>query len=526
MFPEEDMSKHDVNFLPAGKTVTAEDGTLISDAAKEAGVTIELPCGGKGKCRRCMVEISSGGGPSSRVLACSTPVSGNVSVTIPQREGGVVASSDHRSLKVKSVSPMVKFDGDNYGLAVDIGTTTVAVSILDINNGLDLYSAAGENRQRLRGEDVLTRIQYAEDGGTEELRKLALESINDLIDVCLDRRCSPNSVRAAYISGNTTMLHLFLGVDPSPIRAEPYEPVFKEKELTGKESGLRIDPAARVVCMPSVSAYVGGDITSGIVASGMDSADDLALLIDVGTNGEVALGNKDLMIVCSSSAGPAFEGGGVTSGMLARIGAIDSVRIIGGKISFTTISSGKPRGICGSGLIDLLAELFRNGWTDKRGSFTDKAPTELGPEGRFLRIVDHITVTQDDLRTMMLTKAAIYAAAESLVKNVGTDIRNISRIYIAGGFGSFIDLENAVSIGLFPDVPRSNYTYLGNASLEGAKYALISSSFRARVAKVFKRMTYLDLGSDPTFFEEYMSAQFLPHTDMTRFPSAGPAERK
>jgi len=519
------MSKHDVRFMPAGRTVTAENGILISNAAKEAGVNIELPCGGKGKCGRCMVTVSDRKGQPSRVLACQTQISTDVDVTIPDKEGAVVASSDHRSLKVKKVTPLVRSDGDNYGLALDIGTTTIAASVLDMNNGLDLYSAAGENRQRLRGEDVLTRMQYAEDGGTEELRELVLGSINDLIDICLDRRCSPDSIRAVYVSGNTTMIHLFLGVDPSPMRTEPYEPVLKEAEITGKESGLAVNPTARVVCMPSVSAYVGGDITSDIVASEMDSADELALLIDVGTNGEVALGNKDMMIVCSSSAGPAFEGGGVTSGMLARIGAIDSFRIDDGKMVFTTILSGRPKGICGSGLIDLVAELFRNGWTDKRGSFTDKAPTETGADGIFLRIVGDIIVTQDDLRTMMLTKAAIYAAAESLAKNVGADIRGISRIYIAGGFGSFIDLENAISIGLFPDVPRENYAYLGNASLGGAKYALISASFRARVAKVFKRMTYLDLSSDPMFFEEYMSAQFLPHTDAARFPSAKKAGR-
>jgi len=515
------MSKHSVHFLPAGKTVSADDGTIISDAAKEAGVKIELPCGGKGKCGRCMVSVSSEkDGQQSRVLACQAKISGDVYVTLPKKEGAVVASSDHRLLKVDKVSPIVKFeDGANYGLAIDIGTTTIAVSILDMNNGLDLYSSAGENRQRLLGEDVLTRIQYAEEGGTEELRSLVVETINDLIDVCLDRRCSPDSVRAVYVSGNTTMLHLFTGVDPSPIRTEPYEPVFKEKEITGKESRLNVNPSARVICMPSVSAYVGGDVTSDIVASGMDSSDELSLLIDVGTNGEVALGNKEMMIVCSSSAGPAFEGGGVTSGMLARVGAIDSVKITGGKIRFTTIASAKPAGICGSGLIDLMAELFRNGWIDKRGSFTEKAKTEIGKDGRFLRIVDNITVTQDDLRTMMMTKAAIYAAAESLTKNVGTDLKDLKKIYIAGGFGSFIDLESAVAIGLFLDVPRDRYVYLGNASLEGAKYALISASFRARIAKAFRRMTYLDLSSDPTFFEEYMSAQFLPHTDTVRFPS-------
>lgn len=518
------MAEHTIHFLPEGKTITIESGTKISDAAKIAGVNIPLPCGGKGKCGKCMVKLSESSdesAASTRVLACQTSISGDVYVTIPQKEGAVVASSDHRAIKVDKLSPVVKSElENNYGLAIDIGTTTIAVSILDMNQGLDLYSATGENRQRMKGEDVLTRIQYAEDGGTEELRTLVVDSINDMIDVCLDKRCSPNSVRAVYVSGNTTMIHLFLGIDPSPIRMEPYEPVIKEAEITGRESRLFVNPLARVICMPSVSAYVGGDITSDIVASGMDKADETSILIDVGTNGEIALGNKDMMIVCSSSAGPAFEGGGITSGMLARMGAIDSVKIIDGKMTFTVIASAAPRGICGSGLIDIVAEMFKAGWIDKKGNFTSKASTKGEGIDKFLRISGDVVITQEDINTIILTKAAIYSSVESLVKNVGVNLEDMEKIYIAGGFGTFIDLESAVTIGLFPDVPRDKYAYLGNASLAGAKHALLSATFRARIAKVFKRMTYLDLSSNVTFFEEYVSAQFIPHTDVKRFPSA------
>lgn len=513
--------KHTVRFLPKDVSIQVEGGTVISDAAKAAGVKIELPCGGKGRCGRCMVGVSGAGDANEeRVLACRAAVTRDITVTVHQKEGEVVASNDHRTIKIDRLSPLVKNDGEfNYGLAIDIGTTTIAVSILDMNRGLDLYSAAGENRQRLRGEDVLARIQYAEEGGTEELRDLAVASINDMIDICLDRRCSPNSVNAVYVAGNTTMIHLFLGIDPSPIRVEPYEPVIKEAEITGRESRLLVNPEARVICLPSVSAYVGGDITSGIVGSGMDKQDEVSMLIDVGTNGEVALGNKDMMVVCSSSAGPAFEGGQIGSGMLARRGAIDSVSIEDGEIRYTVIGSTNPKGICGSGIIDLVAELFRNGWIDKKGSFTSKTQTEIIDGTVAFRIVDDIVITQDDINTIMLTKAAIYSSAESLVRNLGTEMDSLDRIYIAGGFGNFINLESAITIGLFPDVPREKYAYLGNASLAGAKYALLSATFRARIAKVFKRMTYLDLGSNPIFFEEYMGAQFLPHTDDTRFPS-------
>ena len=509
-----------VSFFEENKEVVVQSGTTISDAAKAAGVKIELPCAGKGRCGRCAVHVSdSKDGTPARVLACTTKVEKNIFVKIPSGDGAVVASNDYRKVRIGKISPVVKGKDPNYGVAVDIGTTTIAVSVTEMNNGLDLYSAAGENRQRLRGEDVLARIQYAEEGGTEELRTLVTDSINDLIDVCLDRRCSPDSMNAVYVSGNTTMIHLFLGIDPSPIRMEPYEPVVKKAEISGAESGLRVNPDAKVICMPSVSSYVGGDVTSDIVSSGMDVSNKMSLLIDVGTNGEVALGDKEIMMVCSSSAGPAFEGGQTTSGMLARIGAIDSVKIVNGKIEFTTIGSADPKGICGSGIIDLTAEMFKNGWIDKKGSFTGKAKTEAENGTAYLRIVGDVRISQDDIYTIILTKAAIYSSTEALVKNMGISFDDLETIYIAGGFGNFIGMENAITIGLFPDVPREKYAYIGNSSLAGAKYALLSSSFRARIDKVFDRMTYLDLGSNPLFFDEYSSAQFLPHTDISRFPS-------
>lgn len=508
-----------VRFDPQGKALDVEEGTLISDAAKTAGVNIELPCGGKGRCGRCMVTISVEGKGSERKLACQTPVDADMVVTVQQKEGSVIASDDHRKVKVDRLSPIVRKDGYNYGLAIDIGTTTIAVSIVDMTAGIDLYSATGENRQRRRGEDVLTRIQYAEEGGTDELRSLVLESVNDLIDVCLDRRCSPDSVNAVYVSGNTTMIHLFLGIDPSPIRAEPYDPVVREAEITGEESGLSVNKEARVICMPSVSSYVGGDITSGITVSGMDIDEEMSMLIDVGTNGEVALGNRDMMVVCSSSAGPAFEGGTISSGMIARTGAIDSIRIVNGKMEYTVIGSKEPKGICGSGLIDLVAELFRNGWVDKRGNFTDKAGAKKDGDDVVLLITDDVRITQDDINTIIMTKAAIFSSLMSMLKNIGADMMDMKKIYIAGGFGNFIDLESAITIGLFPDVPRDRFVYLGNASLGGAKYALLSKQFRSRISKLFKRMTYLDLSSNAIFFDEYTGAQFIPHTDPSLFPS-------
>jgi uncharacterized 2Fe-2S/4Fe-4S cluster protein (DUF4445 family) len=271
--------------------------------------------------------------------------------------------------------------------------------------------------------------------------------------------------------------------------------------------------------MPSPAAYVGGDVTSDIIDSGMDVETDLALMIDVGTNGEIALGNKEVMLVCSSSAGPAFEGEKMTSGMMARPGAIDSFEICNGKFEFTVIGGTVPKGICGSGYIDILAQLFLNGFIDKKVKFTAKAATTVKEGRKLLTIADKVYLSEDDIRNAILTKASIYSASRTLIKGLGVTMNDIGKIYIAGGFGNFINTESAITIGMLPDIPRERFVYLGNASLAGATQALLSEFVRTRISDVFKRITYVDLGSDPTFSDEYMSALFLPHTDSDQFPS-------
>ncbi len=496
-----------VTFLPEGRTVEVSEGTTISDAGIKAGVKIKLPCAGNGRCGKCIVEVGN-----ERVLACQTKVADGMVVTVPEEDTGkVIAATDHRAVELQDISPI----SDGYGLAVDIGTTTIAAEIIDLSDGSVIFRSADMNGQRSRGEDVLARIEYAGEGGTDELRGLVLRTINEIIGRYDADGYTPDLIRSAYIAGNTAMLHLFLGIDPSPIRYPPFEPVVKDAVITGKESGLDINPDAKVFCMPSVSSYVGGDITSDIVDSGMDRAEGLALMIDVGTNGEVAIGNADMLLCCSSSAGPAFEGSQMTSGMLAKDGAIDSVRIVDGKVHCTVIGGGEPKGICGSGIIDLVAQMFLAGMLDRRGNLTEKS----GAKDGVFTIAGDVVITQSEISNVIMTKAAIYSAAGTMVRSLGVGFEDLDRIYIAGGFGNFIDMESAITIGLFPDVDRSKYEYLGNASLAGAKYALISKDFRDRIDEVFPKMTYVDLGSDPVFYDEYMSAQFLPHTDDSKFPT-------
>ena len=501
-------ARYTVTFLPSGKSAEVEAGTRISDAAKAAGVEIATPCGGTGRCGRCTVLIE--GDFEDRVLACMTPVDRDMKVAIPEDSGKVVAATDDKHLEIDDLTPM----SANLGLAVDIGTTTVALDVMEMASGREVFSAADVNGQKRLGDDVLARIQYAADGGTDELRSLIVKTINTLISDFGER----GRIDSAYIAGNTTMEHLFVGTDPTPIRMEPYEPVVVSSELTGSDSGLEICPDAKVLTMPCISAYVGGDITSDIVYAGMDRSEGMSLLIDVGTNGEVALGNADMLMVCSSSAGPAFEGGNLRSGMLAKTGAIDSVRIKDGRAEYTVIGGVEPKGICGSGIIDLLAQLYLNGLVDKRGNFTEKAELK---DGRFILHGD-IGISVPEIRDVMMTKAAIFSASRALVRNLGIEFSDLDKVYIAGGFGNFIDMDSAIAIGMFPDLPRDRFVYLGNASLAGAKAALLSSSFRERIDSAFAKMTYLDLSSDPVFFDEYMSAQFIPHTDSSLFPSVIP----
>ncbi len=491
-------------FQPGSISIDVPEGTSVADAAVKAGVKIKLPCGGKGRCGKCIVNIDG-----ERLLACRTEVRDGMVVEIPEKSSGkVIVATEYRKMDYGEIEPL----SDNYGLAVDIGTTTVAVEIINMKDGTSVYKGSSVNLQRDRGEDVLARIQYAEEGGTEELHNLILQTINKIID---DSYVNVAEIKSAYISGNTTMIHLFLDVNPAPIRYPPFNPVVTEMEIKGSQSGLHINPKARVVCMPSVSSYVGGDITSDIVDSGIDVSEKISMLIDVGTNGEVALGNKDILMCCSSSAGPAFEGSQMTSGMLAEDGAIDSVKITDGKVNYTVIGGGKPKGICGSAIIDIISELFKNGYIDKRGNFTEKS----GVKDKF-EIAKGVVITQSEILSVIMTKAAVYSATRSMVRNLGVTFESLDRIYIAGGFGRFIDLDSAISIGLFPDVDRDKYEYLGNASLSGAKRALMCAKFRKRIDDLFPKMTYLDLSSDPVFYDEYTSAQFLPHTDLSQFPSS------
>jgi len=612
-------------------------GTLISEAARLAGVEISQPCGGQGRCGRCLVQVVEGDihrrsqmRLSSQdislgyALACQTVVETDARIIIPTQQLHRRLTSDKPAVDIfipewyvpelnqtlqrlpLHLDPPSKSDQtddwsrlqrafraefnipniraslgvlrklgqtlrdsdwevttviDTYawdcpecpprmvdlipgiqpkftplwGLAIDIGTTTVSVWLVNLITGDVKAQAAEYNRQITRGEDVISRIVYASKGnGLTELSSLVTGTINDLIEkVCVQAKIKPTDIYKATIAGNSTMIHLLLQVSASSIRLEPFitalnhVPLFEAEDL-----GINICSSATVDCLPGVASYVGSDITAGVLSSGMYQSEKLTLFMDVGTNGEIVLGSSDWLVTCACSAGPAFEGAGVKDGMRATDGAIEEVWINRETLEPTirVIGGGKPIGICGSGLLSLLAELFLSGVIDKAGNIRTHLPTPRVREGEhgdeyvvvWAKQSGHgqdIVITHVDIDNLLRAKAAIYAGYETLAQSVGISLDMVEQFLVGGSFGKYINVEKAIEIGLFPDMEWSKIKYLGNTAIYGAYLALLDKSSREQIRQIASRMTYVELSADNSFYEAFMSAMFLPHTNLDYFPS-------
>jgi uncharacterized 2Fe-2S/4Fe-4S cluster protein (DUF4445 family) len=420
------------------------------------------------------------------------------------------------------------------GLALDIGTTTVTALLVDLTTGQVLNSAAEYNAQIARGEDVISRIIYAEKKDLNELGELVRQTIDTLLER-LKRRTgiSPEGIHKVTVVGNTTMIHLFLSLPPSSIRLTPYIPTVNHPQsYLASELELGVHPQASVLCLPGVASYVGADITAGVLASGLADADELTLFIDVGTNGETVLGTEEWMVTCACSAGPAFEGAGVVDGMRATVGAIEEVWVHSETYEPTirVIGSEKPRGICGSGLISLLSELFVTGVVDRAGYVKLDLDTprvrqgEHGPEyvvvwGSDTETGRDIVLTKVDVDNLMRAKAAIYAGFTVLAKSVGVELKDAKQVLVGGAFGNYINVENAIKIGLLPDLPWDRFHFLGNTAVLGSYMALLSLRSRQQIQEIAQMMTYVELSADNAFYDAFTAALFLPHTEITRFPS-------
>ena len=422
------------------------------------------------------------------------------------------------------------------GLAVDVGTTTIVVYLIDLNSGVTLDKRGTYNRQSRYGDDVITRMVYAaeEEQGLGDLYAAVLETINELID----RLVEENGVRHEDIvqvvaAGNTTMTHLLLGLHPRYIRLEPYIPTANRfPPVRAREVGIHTNPEAWLMVLPAVSSYIGGDIIAGVIYSGMLESSEVSLLIDIGTNGEMVLGNNEWQVACSCSAGPAFEGGGIAYGMRAMRGAIERIQIDRDNydVTLSTVKDALPIGICGSGLIDGLATLREAGIIDRAGKFHDNGANprlrkgDNGLEfvlawGKETECGRDIFISEDDVKNLLRAKGAVFAGIRTLLKTIDYPLEGVERIYIAGGFGNYINVDDAIRIGLLPDVDPSRYVFIGNSSVKGARMALLSRAVWQQAQDVARSLTSLELSADNTFMEEFFSGLFLPHTDLSLFPS-------
>jgi uncharacterized 2Fe-2S/4Fe-4S cluster protein (DUF4445 family) len=631
---------YEVRFLPSDRRVQVDAGTLLGDAARQAGIDVQMPCGGQGRCGRCAVIVQQGSVrrraterlsaddvSAGYALACQAAVESDIVVLVPpqerierrlrdsQRAAGAslpfpydlhnqpirkyVVTVPPPSLQDQTddwsrlqrevsrryglqglrpslsllarlgqalrdgdwtVTLVVELDGGEYtepprafvgprlvevipgehleslwAVAIDIGTTSNVVWLVDLISGDVMAQAIDYNGQIARGEDVISRIIYASKGdGLVELQELVVGTLNRLLNqVARERGISTTEIVRAVVAGNSTMIHLLAAIPPASIRLMPFVTAVNElPPFPAQEIGLCINPEATVDCLPGIASYVGADITAGVVSSKMCEGGDLTLFVDIGTNGEIVLGDCSWLIACACSAGPAFEGAGVVDGMRATSGAIEEVWIDDANYEprFKVIGGQKARGICGSGLISLLAEMFDAGILDKGGNIDLRLPTERvrrGNHGPEYVVVwadesaagQDIVLTAVDIDNLMRAKAAIYAGFSVLARSVGLTMSDVTSVRIGGAFGQYLNIDNAVRIGLLPDKPMESFHFLGNTSVQGAYLSLVSNTMRERVREVGQMMTYLELSADNTFFDEFNAAMFLPHTDETQFPS-------
>jgi uncharacterized 2Fe-2S/4Fe-4S cluster protein (DUF4445 family) len=427
-------------------------------------------------------------------------------------------------------------EGDSlYGLAVDLGTSMIAVRLLDLATGDVKEETSFLNPQIPIGPDILSRIHYAgREGGLQKLQALLVAGLNQRIHSLAERRgISTKNIAGASVAGNTTMTHFFLGLDPYWICREPYIPVLNRPGLIrASEIGLEIHEQGIVFVFPNAGSYFGGDLIAGIVASGMNHQEEVSILVDVGTNAEVVLGNRDWLVACAGAAGPALEGGVASMGMMAGPGVIDRVVIdpATGEFQVRTIDDLPPVGICGSGMIDLVGQLYLAGMIDIRGKYV---PEKCGERIQTIDEVQHLTIvfsgdsgtgqaltlSQAEIDALMRSKAAMHTILTTMLRMTHLDWKDFRRFYVGGTFGSYINPRSAIVLGMLPDLPLDAYEALGNTSLAGATLALLSLRKRREVDEIRNRVTYVEMNVNQEFMNEFSAARFIPHTDRSLFPS-------
>ncbi len=616
----------------------AEAGQTILEVAERADVGIASYCGGQGTCHQCQVVVTSGTvqpkdeahwqqwptatGEDTKVLACQSVVSEDITVKIPIRSRGedfivhaiepltgeladldrfgpltpltrqfvlslsqptrddtisdlqrlrrglldedaklepitielpvlrelpqalrendfkvaVAVSDNDPTRQICAVRPPAAANS-SLGLAIDVGTSTVAVELVDLDSGQVVGGAIRRNGQIAYGEDVISRIVWTQQGPDrlQRMHQAIIDTLNELLSYLYqEHNVAGEQVIAASAAGNATMINFLLSIDASPIRRTPHTPPATEMPIvTAEQLGLNIHPQAAVcICNGAVSGFVGGDITAGVVATGMHKAKELSLLVDVGTNGEIVVGNRDWLMCASCSAGPAFEGVGVEAAMPATAGAVTKFRYDGDQdaVEYESVAGQSPRGICGSGLVEMIASLAETEVIDRTGNINSDFPSERicennGQLGFTLFWPDEtardepIIIYQYDIENLLRSKAAVLAGITVLLNKLDLSTTDVEQMYLAGAFGAGLDVDKAVAIGLLPDIPRERLDVVGNSALAGAYLTLMSRQARDQAHETVSAMTYLDLSSDTDFMDEFVASNFIPHTDLSRFPS-------
>ena len=536
---------HSVTFLPVGKTVRVENDTTLLQAAVQAGLLIDAPCGGSGTCAKCRVRIQSGyaaaGGSSQHLstgeidagwrLACCTKVTGPLEVEIP----GESLVARLNTILVDGEPVLLRRDPHtlgHLGVAFDLGTTSVAGTLFDLHTGLERATCAVMNRQLPVGDDVISRIAAVRQtpANLTLLQTRAVETLNEIVRaLCETCDETPHAIHKMTVAGNTAMQQLLLGVDPSPLGEAPFTPAFTDAQTVGAARlGVLAAPDATLTVFPQIGGFVGGDTVSGLLAAHFDSLANPTLLVDIGTNGEIALFKDGAILAASTAAGPAFEGARIRQGMRAVTGAIDQVWIQNGDLRYHVIGDGPPRGLCGSALVDAVAELLRIGLIDPSGSLdlpVQRPSTLTGtlakrligsPDGNaFVLAYEEggtpcVTLTQKDIRELQLASGAIRAGIETLLRHAGLAARDLDNLLLAGGFGNYIRRENALRIGLLPAVHYLSIRFIGNASLTGAKRALLAQTELDRAQALRSRATHVELAAEPHFMDLFMRHMSFP----------------
>jgi len=540
------MRHYNVTFEPDGKRVSIHAGATLLEAAGQAGIILDTICGGKGICKKCVVNLrrkaSPSGEPDSEtVLACQYTIESDVTVTIPPASRFFEQKILTEGVRTKTqgrpdVWEKYRDKGENiFGLAVDIGTTTVVVKLLDMKDGRCIATEAELNPQTRYGDDVISRIAYAQSdplrrSESEASAKLAdlNRAIVDCINKLISRLCEQAHINAEHIYevcivGNTTMNHIFLGFPVAQLGQAPYRAFSVEAHNRRPDDlKLSINAAGNIYTVENIAGFVGSDTTAAALAAGIDSADEMTLIVDIGTNGEIVLGTADKLYAASCAAGPALEGARISRGSRASEGAIEAVIANKNDIDLDVIGGRLPRSICGSGLIDAAAVLLQLGVIDRTGRFVEaeKLKGRLSP-AILSRITKHdgqrafvlaenkqakngkVILTQEDIRQVQLAKAAIRTGIKLLQKKIGVGDDGVRHIYLAGAFGNYIRAESALRIGLLPDVPTERIHFIGNAACSGAQMILLSRQLRKQAGELARKIKYVEIAHERQFADVF-----------------------